>query len=577
MKDESKTKKQLLAELNQLRQQVDKLESRLAERRKKENSKNTLKTLEYSEERYLCLAKNIPGITYQYIQYPNDVSGEFPYISQGITTLCELDPEDVHRDSNLMWSLIHREDIEEFTKSIELAASAIKQWDHEWRIVTPSGKTKWIKGLATPDRRSDGSMFWDGLLLDITDRKEAEEALRKSEEEFRHVYEHMAIGVARVSLDYRIETANDAYCSMLGYSEKELIGKHLKDITHPEILDENLLKQSKLARGEIDHFRMDKSFIHKNGRVISGILDANLIRDVDGKPLYFIGSVLDITDRVEAEEKIKESEKKFSTIFESNPAAVAITRLSDNRIVDVNRYWEMTTGYARSEVIGHHPHEFHLWVEPKSHEKLINQLQEKQKATVDEIRIRKKSGEIRFFMMSSEIFEMLDEKFLITMSQDITDHKHALEKVKSAKAFMDTVVDRSPFAMWIADHEGTVIRTNHSLRKTLKMADEMIIGKYNVLEDANLENQGVMPLVKSVFDEHEAVRFIIPWKADEAGEVDFQGGKDLHIDASIFPILSGAGELINVVCQWVDITNLKKAEDTLRESEEKYRLLVERV
>ncbi len=159
-----------------------------------------------------------------------------------------------------------------------------------------------------------------GAIQDITDLRQTERALKKSEEKFRRVYEHMAIGVATVSLEFKIEGANDAYCSMLGYSENELIGKHLKDITHPEILDENMLKQTQLAKGEIDHFRMDKSFIHKRGRIIHGILDANLISDANGKPSYFIGSVLDISDRKRAEEALRNSEetvrKKLQAILE---------------------------------------------------------------------------------------------------------------------------------------------------------------------------------------------------------------------------------------------------------------------
>jgi PAS domain S-box-containing protein len=178
--------------------------------------------------------------------------------------------------------------------------------------------------------------------------KRNELALRKSEEEFRQVYEHMAIGVARVSLDYLIEAANDAYCSMLGYSEKELIGKHLKDITHPEILDENLSKQSQLARGEIDHFRMDKTFIHKNGSVLYGILDANLIRNVDGKPSYFIGSALDITDRKKAEDALRESEEKYRLLVENADEAIFIAQ--DDIIKFPNPKTLELTGYSEEEL-----------------------------------------------------------------------------------------------------------------------------------------------------------------------------------------------------------------------------------
>jgi PAS domain S-box-containing protein len=142
---------------------------------------------------------------------------------------------------------------------------------------------------------------------------------------------------------------------------------------------------------------------------------------------------------------------------------------------------------------------------------------------------------------------------------------------KSANSLLDTVIDSSPFAMWISDREGMVIRTNRSLRETLNLTDEQLIGKYNVLKDANLEMQGVMPMVRAVFEMHTPARFIIPWKASNAGDVDFTGGRDLYINVSIFPILDNNGELTNVVCQWVNITEHKQAEESLQESEQKFR------
>jgi PAS domain S-box-containing protein len=168
----------------------------------------------------------------------------------------------------------------------------------------------------TRHRRRDGSVYdvaistnaaWFDeqklifcICRDITERKQAEEALRESEARFRSVYDHTAVGLVHVSLDLHIISANKAYHDMLGYKENDLIGRHLKEITHPDVIDENFQNQAKLASGEIDHYSMEKKFIHKNGQTVHAILDANLIRDALGNPTYFLGSVVNITERIQA-------------------------------------------------------------------------------------------------------------------------------------------------------------------------------------------------------------------------------------------------------------------------------------
>jgi len=141
--------------------------------------------------------------------------------------------------------------------------------------------------------------------LDITEQKRAEESLRESELRFRGIYENMSVGVAEISLEFKVRCANNAYCQMLGYSEEELVGKHLKDFTHLENIEDNLRLQTQLAHGEIEHYQMEKKFKHRDGHTVYGILNANLIRDTSGNPFYFLGNVLDITGR-----KLEEQEKQ---------------------------------------------------------------------------------------------------------------------------------------------------------------------------------------------------------------------------------------------------------------------------
>ncbi|MCF8077369.1 MAG: PAS domain S-box protein [Desulfotignum sp.] len=161
-------------------------------------------------------------------------------------------------------------------------------------------------------RTTDIKRINDSLKKEIEQHQGTNSALLESEQTFRQMFDHTAVGIAQVSLDFCITKANRAYCTMLGYSEKDLIGKHLADITHPEDVGENLRKQKQLGTGSVDHYRMEKTFVHKNGDKVYGILDANLIRDKEGTPKYFLGSVVDITKRKRLENQLIQNQKMES-------------------------------------------------------------------------------------------------------------------------------------------------------------------------------------------------------------------------------------------------------------------------
>ncbi len=237
---------------------------------------------------------------------------------------------------------LHPDTAGEYIRRVRRAIDHGVSEEYEDEVRFPRG-SRWLLSRVHPVPDARG-VFQTAQILshDITVRKEAEESLRKSEERFRQVYSHMAVGVAQVSLAFRIEAANEAYCRMLGYDESALIGKHLKEITHPETLAENLRKQSLLAAGEIDHFRMEKQFIHKSGRIIHGILDANLVRDTGGRPQYFLGSVLDITER-----KRTEAEKaRLEGQFHQAQKMESIGRLAGGVAHDLNNLLSPILGYG---------------------------------------------------------------------------------------------------------------------------------------------------------------------------------------------------------------------------------------
>lgn len=261
---------------------------------------------------------------------------------------------------------------------------------------------------------------------DITKRIRAEETLRQSEERFRQIYEQQAVGVARVSLDFQIESVNKAYCSMIGYQEEDLIGKYLRDITHPEILEENLRKQSDLVSGKKDHYRSEKQFIHKNGDCIHGILDANLVRNSEGKPLYVLGSVVDITERKKIEQALQESEEKYRSMMEAMKEAAYICsselciKYMNSAMID--RVGRDATGETCHKAI-YNRNEKCSWC-------VFDQIQ---KGEVCDYEVADSKDSRYYSVTNSPIYHSTDPASKLTIFHDITEMKISEENLRQSQ------------------------------------------------------------------------------------------------------------------------------------------------
>lgn len=130
------------------------------------------------------------------------------------------------------------------------------------------------------------------------------EALREAEERFRHAFEYAPIGIALVAPDGEFIRVNRALCELTGYSEDELVGKPFQQITHPEDLDADLQFVAQMLEGERSGYEMVKRYIHADGHVVWIQLNVSLVRSSEGRPLYFISQIQDISERRQLEEQL---------------------------------------------------------------------------------------------------------------------------------------------------------------------------------------------------------------------------------------------------------------------------------
>ncbi|HPJ95869.1 MAG TPA: PAS domain S-box protein [Syntrophales bacterium] len=179
---------------------------------------------------------------------------------------------------------------------------------------------------------------------DVTPQKKAEAALRDSEERFRNTFEQAAVGIAHLDLRGAFLRVNQRYCDICGYSAEELLPKTFQQITHSEDLEIDLQQARRLARNEIQTSAHEKRYLRKDGSVIWVNVTASLARSPDGKPLYFISVVEDISKRKDAEYALRQSEEKYRSIVE-NAVEGIFQCAPGGRIISINLSMARMHGY----------------------------------------------------------------------------------------------------------------------------------------------------------------------------------------------------------------------------------------
>jgi PAS domain S-box-containing protein len=219
--------------------------------------------------------------------------------------------------------LIHPEDRVKVIELSELALKSGEPMTGEWRVVWPDGSIHWIAGRwqVFADESGEPSRV-AGVNMDVTERKQADDALRESEEKFHSVFRDAGVGMVIVSLEGRFLAANKTFCDFLGYTEDELLAKTVESITFAQDWPGFAQKlQGTLTNGGSFQW-FEKRCLHKSGEIVHTQSSASLIRSSDGAPRYFVGEVLDVTTRKQAEEALAGMTRKLIEAQEQERARI---------------------------------------------------------------------------------------------------------------------------------------------------------------------------------------------------------------------------------------------------------------
>jgi PAS domain S-box-containing protein len=218
---------------------------------------------------------------------------------------------------------IHPDDRSKITAAIAGLTPEESVYRVAIRVFRPDGGLVWLERTGRGFFDAEGKLIrLIGMAVDITQRKLAEETLRESEQKFRTVFREAGVGMIIVSLEGRYLAANDTFCDFLGYTEQELSQKTIQSITHPDDWPE-------FSRNLNDALRLgafkgvEKRCIHKNGSVVDTESSASVIRGPGGEPQYFVGEVMDITQRKMADAVLSTVSRRLIEVQEQERTRIA--------------------------------------------------------------------------------------------------------------------------------------------------------------------------------------------------------------------------------------------------------------
>jgi PAS domain S-box-containing protein len=429
---------------------------------------------------------------------------------------------------------------------------------------------KWMASCSyAPIRDANGQIT--GTVMagrDITKRKQAEEALRISEERYRNIFESAVIGIYRTTPDGKILMANPTLIKLLGFDSLE------------ELKQRNLEEEGFEGKVSRDEFRRK---LEKDGKV-TGLESEWKTRDSislfvsenarafyndKGEILYYEGTIEDITERKMIERQLRESEEKFRKAFLINPDSITISRMEDGAFISVNNGFTQIFGYSEEEAIGKTVQQLDIWLDLEERSYHVRKLKSRGIIENWELKLKTKSGNIIDTLASSVIIEVEGTDHILSTIKDVTELNRAGEALKKQEALLKEMGRMAQIGGWeYYPQTGQVIWTSevariHDLDPTPEVSLDTALSYY----DGNYQE-----IVKEAV--RQAVEKAKPYDL-ECGILSAKGVKK-WVRSIGNPVVEKS-KVVKITGSFQDITERKNAEIALRQSEENFRLLIESI
>jgi PAS domain S-box-containing protein len=328
-----------------------------------------------------------------------------------------------------------------------------------------------IEGTAIEDRMLKGKQCRIAV-IDITERRRAEDALRLNDERARLAFENAGLGIARVDADGRIAQINAEFCRMLGYTKAELIGRCIFDLVHPDDQDTSIARSEPIKEGMTQQFSIQKRYTRKDGVPIWADVTISVISEGKGKSQFILVIARDISHQKMAKEALQESERRFRDAIDNFPNVFVIYD-ADRRIQHVNSKGLEIMGLSEERVIGRMDEEIFPPEMINSYlPTLMRALRTKRPQTLERTRPRAMGGQTIIVNIIPLLGEHGEVRRILSISHDITKRKQAEEALKKA---------RDELEIRVAERTSELVEINEDLRRAKEAAEAADIAKSQFL------------------------------------------------------------------------------------------------
>ncbi|WP_068830110.1 EAL domain-containing protein [Pseudomonas sp. BMS12] len=348
------------------------------------------------------------------------------------------------------------------------------------RIRWPDGSLHWLEISGRPRTDPDGHTRVVGVIRDITQQREQEQALRDSQERLTLALDSANLGTWDWHIPSGMLYGSERAANLHGLAVGPYHGEFAHFFQQVPEEDQQQMRQAyrELVEGQRQEFLLTYRIQLEAGEQRYLESTAKLYRDERDAPLRMAGILMDITERVQREQRLASSEEKFVTLFQASPEPICVSRVPDGAFLEINPSFTQTFGWEPAELTGRNALDVGFWVDIEQRQALAKKLVRDKQLNNEIAQFRRKDGRELTCIISNRYIQVQGQRCLTTTFRDISERQHSEAALKASQEKFAKAFHSSPDAITITERDsGRYIEVNEGFSRLTGYRPEEVIGR----------------------------------------------------------------------------------------------------